>query len=128
MRDNQIYSVVNQGVGKLASHVDRALGQVARDLSELSSYMVAETIKRQVLEEILFEKSKLLGGLDKQDFEDRFKKKMEEYQEKAKKAREEQVAAMKKAQEEQSSKPKLFSPDGTPLESKPSEPLYSPLA
>jgi len=89
------------------------------DLGQLSSYVAAETMRRQVLEEVLFEKSKLLGGLDKEEFEKRFKAKAEAYKKEMKEAAEAQRAANEKAKEEEKAKPKIYGADGrTPIESK----------
>jgi hypothetical protein len=110
MPDRNTVALINQAVTKLAVQVQGALGQISRDMVQFDRWMTAETLRRQVLEEMLFENKDFSAKGIKDEFEERFKKRLDAWKEEQEKKAEELKAEAEKQAEEEKSKPKIYKP------------------
>ena len=120
MRDAQVLQLINAAVGRMANNANDVMVRMGQEIEEMRGYLTDETIRREILEEMLMEKSKLTGGLDKKEYGSRYDKKAAEHQERVKQAMAEQKAEAKKESESSSGiqvvGKKLVAADGvTPL-------------
>lgn len=107
MRDQAIVGLVNQMGHNLSQMFGGTFMKMAREIDELRAHLTAETVRREVLESILFEKSSLTGGINKEDYEKRYMAKIEDYNKQVA----EQIELAKKAAEEAAGQAKEGSSD-----------------
>lgn len=122
MRDSAIIEMVNQGVNRLAQATSLTFHKMAREIDELRGHLTAETIRRQVLEEILFTPDTFKNGISKDGYEAAYQKAIEDYNQKVKEEMDKAEALQKEAMEKATAniavppKKTLVGPDGvTPL-------------
>ena len=113
MRDGEIINTINQAMGRVIQGSQKAFGEIGHELAELRSYMTAETIRRQVVEDILIE-AKII---DKEKFDVLLKAKINEFQaEVDAQIAERQAENKEPAPLETSPRKVIYSPDGGTIE------------
>ena len=115
MRDAEIYNLINQAMQKVSAGVAGTIIRMGQEIDELRAHLTAETIRRQVLEDLLFD-----ATLPKDKYEEKYKAAIEEYDKKVQEAMEAAEKAAQEAAEQAKTaivtpKRTLVGPDGAVL-------------
>lgn len=117
MRDANIYDMINKSNAAIIDRLSGIIGQMKQEMATLQFMLITEALRRQALEEELLEK--LVGGVNKEALETRFKAKVEKYEA-------EMIKRMEESKKQTQAQPQpsgIVDPSGAPVT--PTEPVVS---